>query len=218
MASMQATAALGLSTITPVVIATRGERLSLTREHWLVGDQGSEAYSAEVLGIIEIDADERIVARLPFDPEDLDSAVGELDARYLAGEAAAYSQTWSVIVQTLAAFNRRELPAADWVTVDHRTLVTVDESDLLANIRASWDLMPDLKIWIEAVHRLSSPGAVVTYRAYGNSPEGFGAEWRMIQLLTVQDERINRCEIYDETDLDAALTRFDELTGKEQSK
>ena len=33
----------------------------------------------------------------------------------------------------------------------------------------------------------------------------------MIDILTVDGDRINRCEIFDEADLDAALARFDEL-------
>ena len=35
----------------------------------------------------------------------------ELDARYLAGEAADFAHTWSVIAEGYAAFNRHELPA-----------------------------------------------------------------------------------------------------------
>ena len=31
------------------------------------------------------------------------------------------------------------------------------------------------------------------------------------RLLTVEGDLINRCELFDETDLDAALARFDEL-------
>ena len=45
-----------------------------------------------------------------FDPDDIDAAFEELDARYLAGEAAAYAHTWSVITEAYAALNRRELP------------------------------------------------------------------------------------------------------------
>ena len=74
-----------------------------------------------------------------------------------------------------------------------------------------WDLTPDLSIYIEAVHRLSDLGAVVTHVAHGTSQEGFDAEWRMIDVLTVEGDLINRCEIFDEADLDAALARFDEL-------
>ncbi len=77
---------------------------------------------------------------------------------------------------------------------------------------AIWDLTPDLIIRIEAVHRLSSPGAVVSHVQHGTSPEGFDAEWRMIQVLTVDGDRINHREIFDEADLDAALARFDELS------
>ena len=31
-----------------------------------------------------------------FDPDDVDAAFAELDARYLAGEAAAHAQTWLI--------------------------------------------------------------------------------------------------------------------------
>ena len=48
--------------------------------------------------------------------------------------------------------------------------------------------------------------------AHGTSQEGFDAEWRMIDLLTVDGDLINRCELFDEADLDAALARFDELS------
>jgi hypothetical protein len=58
---------------------------------------------------------------------------------------------------------------------------------------------------------LNSLGAVVTCTARGVSHEDFDAEWRMIDIFTVDGDLINRCEIFDETDLDAALARFDEL-------
>ena len=57
-----------------------------------------------------------------FDLDDIDAAFAELDARYLAGEAAAHAHTWSVIAGPTPRFNRHELPATtpDWVNVDHR--------------------------------------------------------------------------------------------------
>ena len=60
-----------------------------------------------MLRIVEIDADERIAALVVFDPDDIDAAFEELDARYLAGEAAAHAHTWSVISRAL----RRVQPA-----------------------------------------------------------------------------------------------------------
>ena len=96
MANMRATADVGVTFMTAVVIATRGERLVLTR-----GDAGNEeraeAFHTEVLALVEIDADERIAAIVSFDIDDIDAAFEELDARYLAGEAAAHAHTWSVI-------------------------------------------------------------------------------------------------------------------------
>ena len=84
---------------------------------------------------------------------------------------------------------------------------------MTAYIRASWDLTPDFSVYIEAVHRLSDLGAVVTHVAQGTSQEGFDAEWRMINLMTVEGDLINRSELFDEADLDAALARFDELSS-----
>ena len=98
------------------------------------------------------------------------------------------------------------------MNIDHRRGTAFAPGDLTAYIRAIWDLTPDLSIYIEAVHRLSNLGAVVTHAAHGTSQEGFDAEWRVIDLLTVEGDLINRCEIFDEADLDAALARFDELS------
>ena len=83
---------------------------------------------------------------------------------------------------------------------------------MAAGLDAAWDLTPDASIYIEAVHRLTDLGAVVTWAANGTSQEGFDAEWRVISLVTVEGDLINRSELFDETDLDAALARFDELS------
>ncbi|MFZ0834631.1 MAG: hypothetical protein WAM92_16455 [Mycobacterium sp.] len=211
--NMRAWADVGIKTMTSYAIATRGERLVLSRTRFSGPDQRHEAFHTDVLGLIEVDTDERIRARVVFDPDDIDAAFAELDARYLAGEAAAHAQAWSVIAGTYAAFNRHELPIADWVNVDHRRGTPFASSHLTEFIRGVWDVTPDLRIHIDAVHRLTGFGAVVTHSSHGTSREGFDAEWRMIQLLTVEGDRVSRCELFDEDDLDAALARFDELNG-----
>ena len=50
--------------------------------------------------ITEVNADGLMVAKVDFDPDDFEAAIAELDARYLAGEAAAYSHTWSLVAPT----------------------------------------------------------------------------------------------------------------------
>ena len=139
-----------------------------------------------MLGIVEIDADNRVAARFLFDLNDIDAAFEELDARYLAGEAAAYAHTWSVIARAYAAFNRHELPATtpDWIYIDHRPLVPIEASDLSASMRAIWDLTPDISIHIEAVHRLSTSARSSPIRRTGprqraSTPSG---EWSTFSL------------------------------------
>ena len=196
--------------ITSTVIATRGERLALTRLRFSDSDQRLEV-DADVLGIVEIDADDRIAARFAFDLDDIDAAFEELDARYLAGEAAAHAHTWSVVEEVFAAFNRRELPATtpDWIYIDHRR-----------GIRAGRRI-PYLRA---VVGPRAGPQHLHRGRASADRPRcgrhlrgvrdlGRGLRRRVANdhILTVEGDLINRCEIFDEADLDAALARFDEL-------
>ncbi|MDX6502667.1 MAG: hypothetical protein QOG23_5931, partial [Blastocatellia bacterium] len=209
--SMRVLADLGAN-ITVEVIATRGDRIALTRNH--VSFDQQQGFLAEVLGIVETDLDGRIAAAIVFDLEDIDIAIAELDARYLAGEAAAYAHTWSVIVGAYAALNRREVPATttDFASIDHRRGATFAPGDLVAYVRAAWDLSQDGGTYVDAVHRLSNLGAIVTHVTYGSFQEGFDAEWREVFLLTVEGEILSRCELFDEADLDAAIARFEQLS------
>ena len=90
--------------------------------------QEHEAFVTELLDVVEINADEQIVALVTFDLDDFDAAIAELDARYVAGEAAAHAHTWSAIARGLRRDSTgRELPATtpDWVNVDHRRAACV---------------------------------------------------------------------------------------------
>jgi hypothetical protein len=210
---LQAAADLGVANATSNAIAIRGERLALTRVRYSRRDEGPEPFHAEFLQIVEIDANERITVLAAFELDDIDAAFEELDARYLAGEAAAHEHTWSFISRAYAAFNRHELPSTtpDWVNVDHRRGRAFAAGDLIPYIRATWDVTPQASIYIEAVHRLSNLGAIVTNAVNGTSQDGFDAEWREISILMVEGDRINRCELFDEADVDAALARFHDL-------
>ena len=181
--------------------------------HALSGDPRYGEFASELLIIVEIDTEDRITAQIVFNCDDIDAAYEELETRYLAGEAAGRPHAWSLISSAYAAFNRHEPArmAPDWTAVDHRRGTPFASTDITAYIGAIWDLTPDFSIHIEAVHRLSNVGAVYTEVGTGTSPDGFDAEWRTIQLMTVEGDLINRCELFDETDLDSALARFDEL-------
>lgn len=212
LANMRAVADLNITDVDVSDIATRGEHLILTRSVFSFRDQDPEAFVAEQLDVGEFNAEGRLAASVSFDPDDFEAALAELDARYLAGEAAAYAHTWSVITAGYAAFNQREFPELDWENVDHRRGRAFAPGELAAYMRATWDLAPNVGCYGEAVHRLNGLGAVVTQVVRGTSQEGFEAEWREVVLFTVEGEMISRCEVFDEADLDDALARFDELS------
>ena len=155
-----------------------------------------------------------MAAVVTFDTGDIDAAFEELDARYLAGEAAAYSQTWSALTRAYAATNAHELPPTtpDWVNIDHRHGPTFAPGEFDEYVRAAWGLAQTGRIYMDEVHRLSEAGAVVTHTAQGTSKEGFDAEWREVMLIAFEHGSVCRCELFDESDVNAALTRFDELS------
>ena len=96
--------------------------------------------------------------------------------------------------------------------VDRRRVANIGAgANVREFFRAAWGLTPDLVTSIESVHRLSDLGAVVSQVAQGTSDEGFYAECRVVNVYTVDDGILSRCEVFDEDDLDTALARFDEL-------
>ena len=190
-------------------------RASCTESKPLLGSRPT-ARSVPLRGplVIEIDTDERIVARVTFDPDENDAAFAELDARYLAGGAAAHAHTWSVIARESSRAQSARTPRDDTRLgdIDHRQVQALAPGDLRAYLSAAFDDSVDNHLYVESVHRLTDLGAVVTHVAKGTSREGFDAEWRQIDAVTIDGDLISRYEMFDETDLDAALARFDELS------
>ena len=168
-----------------------------------------------MLAVVHADDDEAICRSVLFDPDDIDAAFEELDARYLAGEATAHTDTWSDVVRVCTAFNRREIPAAttDWVNIDHRRGTAFAPGELTKYLFATWDLSPTAALYIEEVHRLTDLGAVVTLAAHATSRDGFAAEWRVINLFTFEGHLLSRVEVFDESDVGVAIATFDELSA-----
>ncbi|MEE2852463.1 MAG: BTAD domain-containing putative transcriptional regulator [Actinomycetota bacterium] len=213
---LRAVAAVEVTHAKSVAVAIRGTRLALTHARYSRGHAESEAFYVDYLQVVEISGEARITALVAFDPEDIDAATEELETRYLAGEAAAHKHTWSTLLRSFTAFNEHQLPSTtpDWVNLDHRRGRAFSPGDLVPYIHATWQVMPQAKIYVDAIHRLSNLGAVVTQSTHGTSPDGFDAEWHEATLLTLEGDLINRIEVFDEADLDAALARFDELEAQ----
>ena len=215
-AAMTAMAGIGVTRIDAEIIATRGKNLVLSRSRASGRDERPDAFHTDVLNIVEIDAAGRFAAYITLDPEDIDAAITELDARYLDGEAAPHRPTWTVIAEAYAGLNRRELAATapDWVNIDHRRVTSAGAGHLTAYIREAWRDSTDISTYIEAVHGLSNLGAVFTHVGRGTSLEGFEAEWRSVDILMVGNDVINRCERFDEADVDTAIARFEALQSE----
>ena len=212
--NVRAIADLGVANVTNTPLALRGDRLCLSHVRFEARDTQPDAFSVESLDITEVDADGVMITRVVLDTDAFEAAIAELDARYLAGEAAPHAHTWSVIAGGHAAVNRRELPPTTpgCVSIDHRQGTAFAPGELIAYLRAGWDLDQYIETYVEVVHRLSDLGAVYTHAAHGVSHEGFNAEWRGVDLLTVEGNIVNRCEVFDEADIGAALAKFDQLS------
>ncbi|HEV7557359.1 MAG TPA: hypothetical protein VGO00_17955, partial [Kofleriaceae bacterium] len=208
-ANVRAVADVGITDVTSEVIATRGGRLALSRDRFSVRDQRPEAFLAEVVSIVEIDADERIVARVAFDLDGMDAAFEELDARYLAGEAAAHAPVWQRAIDTLGEANRHE--PGPMITglayTDHRR-VPFAPGDFGRAVEDLWSLVPDARYRVTKVHALDAHGVVASLIIEGADEHGNELQWARTILL-VSDEP--RMEVYEESDVDAALARFEEL-------
>jgi hypothetical protein len=145
----------------------------------------------DYLQIVEI-VNARITALVAFAPEDIDAAFEELETRCLAGEAADHTHMWSVIAGAFAGFNRHEIPVVttESVYIDHRRGPTMAPGDLMKYLRTALDDSVGNRLYIEAVHRLTDLGAVVTHVAKGTSQEGLDAEWRMTDIYMVEGDLI----------------------------
>ena len=208
-ANVQFIAELGGETITSTAIATRGERLVLAR-HCLSSRDWPEPIG-EMIDVVEINADHQISTQVIFDPDDVDAAFDELDARYLIGEAAPYAHTWQLIMEPFSAINRREPGPAAWnvEVTDHRR-VPFAPGDLEPAIKAILKLVPDVRYRVKAVHALDADGAVINLLVEGADTHGNELQWATLNVISFASGK-PRMEVYDEDDLDAALARFEEL-------
>ena len=138
-ADVRAIAEVGFTLTIVSVMMTRGRRLALLRVRAAGPDP--DGIQNDALNLVEVDADKRVVASVVFDLDNFEAAVAEIDARYLAGEAAAHSRVWSIVAGSYAALNRRQLPLTtpECLYVDHRRETAFGPGDLTAYIGAGWD-------------------------------------------------------------------------------
>ncbi len=211
-ADIRTLAEVGATKMTSAVIAIRGERLALVQTRYSGRDQRPEAFHTDLLRIAEVDADGQTVAYIAFDLDDLDAAFEELDARYLAGEAAPYARIWQSAMDTLGEANRHEPgPIITGLTyVDHRR-VSFGSGNFGRAVEELWALVPDARYRVTAVHALDAHGTVASLVIEGTDSHGNELEWSRVVSLVPDEPRM---DVYEEDDVDAALARFEELRSQ----
>src|SRR5262249_22262847 len=143
-AEIRVIADLGVKNITSVPIAIRGERLVLSRVRFSGRDQRPDAFQTELLRIAETDDEGRFVAVVTFDLDDIDAAIAEVDARYLAGEAAPYADNLQVCMDALGELNRHERgPILNGLTFDNHRRASFASEDYGRAVTELWTLVPD---------------------------------------------------------------------------
>jgi ketosteroid isomerase-like protein/tetratricopeptide (TPR) repeat protein len=204
-------------TVTP--IATRGERLALSRiELECDVDEEGGAASIDYLVIDDVDLDGFSTAMVTFDPDDLDAAFTELDARWLAslgtGPEMPFLRDFS------AALARRDWDgvascyASEFVGEDHRLVSWGTLRGPFGFVRALQEMValaPDAVMRMNHV-RVSSRGSLHD-ATWSGTRDGGAFESPFVSVNEFDAVgKVVRNEFYDPKHIDRALARFDALT------
>jgi ketosteroid isomerase-like protein len=202
------------------VLATSGDRLALQHHDWKAADDGPP-FEIEALGLIEVDAEGRMVAVIVFDPGDRRAASAELLDRYARSDAARCIP--DAVFEAFRAINDRDLDRlratlhADLVYHDHRRtgigrLERVD--DYVASIRPLYEGAPEF--FTDNLYYVAAEnhGSLAIARTFGTLAEGGEFESIFARLLLYRDGRISAVEQFELEHLDAARARFEALRPK----
>jgi hypothetical protein len=159
------------------------------------------------------------VALIRFDPDDLDAAYTELDARYDAGEAAAYPHAAAWLRAFLRLSGTRDWDAVaarcapTFVAHDHRLVGwgTLRESAAwVRTLRVLIDLAPDARYRMD--HVRMSDRAWLVEGGWVGTRDGGPFEIATISVSEVDDlGRTQRNDVYELEQLDQARARFDAI-------
>src|SRR5205823_12885121 len=176
---------------------------------------------AEVIGLIEVDAQGRRARTEVFAVDRLGDAVARSYERYADllpdGPARARAAATARSFSGIAAFEWAAAVAPAIEVVDHRTLGTWSARGaeaFLEHLRALLGLADDAATRDDDVLALQPDALLVRRTHFGTARAGGGAYERLFLLLHVfgADGLVTRLEFFDSDREDEALARFDELT------
>jgi hypothetical protein len=211
--------AMNASRLVQEVLATRGDRLVLTRMRVEVADRDIGPTEIGSVAILEVDQHGERIATVRFDPKDLAEAYAELDARYYAGEAAPFARVSVGMQEFKRAFTERDWDAlaarcAPDLEVHDRRLLGWESlhgpAAYVEALRSLVELAPDTQLRID--HSTICENGYLVVTVWEGTREGgaYEAPSLMVAELDAQS-RIRRFDQYDLERLDEARARYAEL-------
>jgi hypothetical protein len=207
------------ATIECRLVATVGDRVVLY-ESYLRGSDGAVGeIEVSALDIVEIGEDGRITHLIAFDPDSLDRALAELNARAAAVEPRL-NRAARVVADQDDAFARRDWEgiagtlASNFVVDDRRPRVacTFTEAESVATLRYGFELAAlhwDRRIFATRGERLVLVKDIVTGGA-----DLVDYEMQTLTLVELdRDGRIARHTIFDPDDFEVAVAELDARGG-----
>ncbi len=202
----------------PELLATNGDRIAVYRDVWS-GASGGAGFELEKIRVFEVDDEGQLRALLNFDAEDRPEAFAEAIAHFASGEAAGCVAV-RVLSEFLRAINARDWEAlretytADFALTDRRPLGlgALDRDAWIASLQASVELSVGLAFEVVHVLAWNEHGVVVKLRRHGSMPDGGGPfENFPIGVALNRGNRISRYELFEDSEAERALARFEEL-------
>jgi hypothetical protein len=201
------------------VVATRGDRLALTRPAFEFADADVGPSEIAFLILTEVNDRGRIVAYVRFDLEDLDAAYAELEARWAAGEAAAHPVASKWLADYLRYFAACDwnamtaLFASELVGENHRLVgwgSLRGAAAVVSTLQAQIQLAPDTQERVDHV-RTCAHAVLFEYAWHGTREGGaFENVWIVLVALDALG-RARRVDVWEAEQLELARARFDEL-------
>jgi len=199
------------------LVATAGDRRALVRRVYR-GNLDGGRFEVEILRLVEVDAEGRIVTTIGFDPQDRRAAAKELRERYARSDEARWAPPrfldfWRALNDHDLEGIRSLLPV-DFVFEDHRRtgagrLEGVEA--YLAYMAALFDESGDVAFETMYYVTTSEQGVVDAGRTSGTRRDGGDFEFLLARVIRFRGGRVAAAELFDIEDLEVARARFEEL-------
>ena len=182
--------------------------------------RSTEPITVEMMTLTEVADDELVSYTVFFDPDDINGAIAELTARWIASGEVAHPEVIERELRLVEAANRHDWDAfaeisADATYVNHRQLAAGGIHTIAAHmssIQAMASLVPDMRLELAEILQHSASAAVTHLIVKGTSTDGVEMELPLIMLNLHDGDHVTHFETFDFDQRDMALARFEELS------